>query len=60
MDLRLELDDDLLRDVEDTAHRRGLTPEQWARAALRIYLGLASADEKQRLGQRIRSIEPPD
>jgi hypothetical protein len=58
MDLRLELDDDLLRDVENAAHRRGLTPEQWARMALRIYLGLATADEQQRLGQRIRRIEP--
>jgi hypothetical protein len=58
MDLELDLDDDLIAAIEHAAERLGLTAQEWARTAIRIDLGLASPEERELLGSRIRTIDP--
>lgn len=39
-ELEVELSDDELRQLREIAHRRGMTAEDYARHAIRLYLGL--------------------
>ena len=47
-DLELDLSDELIQQIRHHAAKAGVSPEEWARAAIRAYLTVLSSEDVQK------------